>query len=86
MTGLIHPMYKLSKTGRTITWSRWKSIGGCGLPNDTCAPKNLECPVAKWDEQFPTLGQIEDACPYTGRSLARFAMEHLGNDLMVVEI
>jgi len=85
MKGLIHPMYKLSNAGRMVTWSRWKSIGGCGLPNDTQAPKNLECPIAHWDNEFPTLGQIADACPYSGRTLARFAIEHLKNDLMAIK-
>jgi len=83
--GLKHPIYQLSQAGRSVSWSRWKSMGGCGLPNDTRAPQKLDCPIAKWDDDFPTLGQIADACPYSGRTLARFAMEHLKNDLMVIE-
>ena len=77
-------IYQLSKTGRNITYARWLNMGGCGLPNNSNAPSVLG-PVSKWDEDFPTLGQIEDACPYTGRTLAGYAMRQLGNDLMVIE-
>ncbi|WP_341232409.1 hypothetical protein [uncultured Methylophaga sp.] len=69
-------IYQLSNYGRAITFQTWKSIGGNGLPNHTNAYKKLG-PLAKWDKSKITLGDIEDACPATGRGLARFAAENL---------
>jgi hypothetical protein len=76
-------IYELSVAGRACTYSRWKdTLKGCSLPNNTMAYRKLG-PESHWDNEFPTLGQIADACPATGRSLARFAIEFLQNDLMV---
>jgi len=66
--------YKLSLYGRKLTWETWKTIGGCGIPNCTSAYHSLG-PQSKWENIM--LGDIEDACPFTGRSLARFAIERL---------
>lgn len=76
-------IYKLSETGRRRTYFDWRKMGGCGVPNNTRATTHLG-PMVHWDVQNLTLGQIEDACPYTGRCFARFAVEHLGRPTMVV--
>ena len=69
-------VYNLSPKALGITWHQWLSMGGCGIPNDSAAPQRLG-PVAYWKKNGVTLGQIAQVCPYTGRSLARFAVEHL---------
>ena len=69
------PIYQLSEYGRSITWDSWKFLGGCGLPNSTRVFRTLK-PMSFWGESM-TLGQIEDACMFTGRSLARFAVQNL---------
>jgi hypothetical protein len=74
-------IYQLSDNGRHVTLAEWKRIGGCGLPGDTGCYRKLG-PPAKFDHNALTLGQIEDACAYTGRSLARFAVEHLNKPEM----
>ena len=68
-------IYQLSAYGKALTYKTWRFIGGCGLPNDTQAYRNLG-PQAKWNDAL-TLGEIESACPYTGRSFARFAVTRL---------
>lgn len=68
-------IYRLSDAGRALLWTQWQKIGGCGIPNDSEAPKHL--PQSRWDTVGMRLGDIEDACPYTGRTLARFAVSHL---------
>ena len=71
-------VWQLSKAGRVIPYSVWKNkLGGCGLPNNTNAFSKLG-PEAKWSKEI-TLGDIEDACPYTGRALAGFAVRNLGH-------
>lgn len=70
-------IYQLSNTGRALTFSQWLKLGGCGIPHDSCAPSTLG-PISQWGRGKITLSQIEDACAYTGRSLARFAIERLG--------
>jgi len=67
--------YKLSQYGRSVTWGTWITLGGCGLPNDTSAYVVLG-PLSRWPINMK-IGKIEDACPYTGRVLARFAVERL---------
>jgi len=69
-------IFKLSGFGRDVSFQSWKAMGGCGLPNNTNAFSTLP-PMSHWKNQEITLGNIEDACPYTGRALARFAVEHL---------
>ncbi len=76
-------IYKLSESGRRKTYSLWIKIGGCGVPNDTFATTKLG-PMTRWEKQNITLGQIEDACPYTGRSLARFAIDYLDKPTMAI--
>ncbi|RMD63982.1 hypothetical protein D6833_04950 [Candidatus Parcubacteria bacterium] len=71
------PTWRLSDKARRIPLAEWRRIGGCGLPGDSLAFVRLG-PESSWDESSLTLGDIEDACPYTGRTLARFAVEHLG--------
>lgn len=69
-------IYQLSDTGRRLTYGEWKKAGGCSPPGRTMAYGTLG-PIAHWDIDKLTLGDIEDACPYTGRDFARFAVEHL---------
>ena len=76
-------IYELSEEGRQITYSDWRKMGGCGVPNGTRATCNLG-PMAHWNINELTLGQIEDACPYTGRCFARFAVEHLNHHKIAV--
>lgn len=59
--------YQLSDYAREMDFRTWKTIGGCGLPNNTQA---LVGPETK-------LREIESQCPYTARALARYAAEHL---------
>lgn len=59
--------YRLSDFAREMTLETWRTLGGCGMPNNTAA-------IAS---EVTTLGDIEDQCPYTGRALARYAVEHL---------
>lgn len=75
-------IYQLSDKGRAMTLVAWSNAGGCGLPNNTGCYQKLG-PPAKFDDTTLTLGDIEDACAYTGRSLARFAVDHLGKEDMV---
>jgi len=67
-------VYQLSDYGRAVDWKTWKTLGGSGLPGNTNAHKTLGAP-AHWKNI--SLGQIEDACPATGRSLAYFAVTNL---------
>jgi len=67
-------IYLLSDYGRDMTWKTWRFLGGCGVPNSSGAYRVLGG-QSHWDDV--TLGQIEDACIVSGRSLARFAVEHL---------
>ena len=76
-------IYKLSESGRRYTYYNWRKMGGCGVPNNTNATDHLG-PIAHWNVKNLTLGQIEDACPYTGRVFARFAVEHLDRQAMAV--
>lgn len=71
--GEIVAIYQLSDYGRAVTWKTWKSLNACGLPNCTQAYKELG-PQSSWTDDI-TLGDIEDACQFTGRSLARYAVE-----------
>lgn len=71
-------IYQLSEYGRAVTWETWVSIGGCGLGNCTNAYDVLG-PKSHWNTNV-TLGDIENACPYSGRSLAYFAKENLNLD------
>ena len=75
-------VYKLSPYGKTVTWATWESLGGCGLPNSTQVYKTLS-PRSIWKKQGITLGDIQDACIYSGRSLARFAIDNLKIPSMV---
>lgn len=76
-------VYQLSAYGRAVDFATWKTLGGCGLPNNNQVFPALP-PMMNWKERNITLGQIEDACAYTGRVLARFAVERLKLDCMVV--
>lgn len=62
-------VYQLSDYGRAVNLGTWRAIGGCGLAN------NHACRFRLADDVL--LGQIEDACPMSGRTLARFAVERL---------
>jgi len=70
-------MYELSDQGRAATWDEWQRVGGCGLTHigQAFAIQALG-PMSRWESV--TLGQIADAHAAEGRSLARFAVEHLG--------
>ncbi len=76
-------VYQLSAYGRAVDYETWKTLGGCGLPNNNQVFPALP-PMIHWKERRVTLGQIEDACAYTGRAFARFAVERLKLDCMVV--
>jgi len=75
-------IYQLSDSGRQMTFKAWKKAGGCGVPNNSNAFRGLG-PLAGWRAEM-TLGEIEDACPYTGRCIARFAVEHLEKTDMAI--
>ena len=77
-----YPIFQLSEAGRAMTLKAWLKIGGCGLANNTMAPFTLG-PKAKWPPTI-TLGAIEDACPYTGRTLAGFAVRELNRPDLAV--
>mgnify|MGYP003637549775 CR=1 FL=1 len=68
--------YRLSEFARQITIKTWKAVGGCGLPNNTMALAST----------CTTLGEVEDQCPYTGRSLARYAGQRLYMPDWAIEI
>lgn len=72
---MITKIFRLSEKGRRLTYKRWIHMGGCGLPNCTHAYEILGA-RAHWNENT-TLKQIEDACPFTGRVFARFAIDIL---------
>lgn len=67
--------YNLSEYGRQVTYKTWRNIGGCGLPNNTMAMVH----------NGSTLGDIADQCPYTGRSIARYAVEQLEMECFSIE-
>lgn len=69
-------VYQLSDKGRNLTWQQWQAIGGCNIPNNSMAGKTAG-PQSTWLINGITLGQIENDCPYTGRSLAGFAVRLL---------
>jgi hypothetical protein len=68
--------YRLSEFARQMTIKTWRTVGGCGLPNNTMALASA----------CTTLGDVEDQCPYTGRSIARYAVERLSMPDWAVEI
>lgn len=76
-------IYKLSQDGRKLTYAAWRKLGGCGIPNMNSVFITLG-PIAHWDKNLITLGDIEDACPATGRDFARFAVQNLNKPLMAV--
>jgi hypothetical protein len=63
-------IYKLTEKGRALQWHQWQRIGGCGLAN------NAKFIVLR-KRNTTTLGEIADACPFSGRSLARYAAKRL---------
>lgn len=69
-------MYQLTDYGRAFKYRTWRTIGGCAPPNNTMAMMR----------EGMTLGDIEDQCAFTGRSLARFAAENLGLKEMTNEV
>jgi len=73
--------YQLSEYGRAVTWRTWESLNACGLPGTTNAYKTLG-PQVHWRKDL-TLGEIEDACPATGRALARYAKDRMKMDEFV---
>ncbi len=68
-------IYRLNDIGEALRWTDWLKKGGCQIPNDSIAPQKLG-PVSRWGNDV-TLGDIQKACPYTGRVLARFAVDFL---------
>jgi hypothetical protein len=63
-------IYRLTSEGRSLQWKQWQRIGGCGLANSTGFRGRPLKPTT-------TLGEIADVCPFSGRSLARYAAERL---------
>jgi hypothetical protein len=69
-------LYRLSELGRSMTWQEYKVYGygltqwqGYGLSRKLG-------PIAHWRPDL-TLGEIEDACPFAGRTIAKIFAETL---------
>lgn len=77
----MNDIYQLSDYGRQVTWKTWRSLNACGLPNSSSAQNKLG-PECHWPDDL-TLGDIEDACPFTGRSLAYYAKKRMKKDEFV---
>ncbi len=77
-------VYQLSDEGGNLTWQQWQAIGGCNVPNNSMAGKTVGA-QSTWLINGITLGQIEDACPFTGRSLAGFFVRNLNMPEMAIE-
>ena len=70
-------VYRLSKTGRSITWAEYKAFN-YGLNHlDVWKLGVLLGPIAHWPGDL-TLGKIEDLCPSAGRSIANVFITKLG--------
>jgi len=63
-------IYRLTERGLALQWHQWQHIGGCGLANNTEFRGRALKPTT-------TLGEISGVCPFSGRSLARYAAERL---------
>ena len=67
--------YRLTETGRAMTWLEWKKKGGCGLSDWAVhyISKQL-CPPARWPKTL-TLGDLADASALADREIARYGHE-----------
>lgn len=77
-------VYQLSEKARQMTYTEWFRIGGIAVPGNSIAPKLIGS-ESSWKTNGVTLGQIEDACPFTGRSLAGFFVRNLNMPDMAIE-
>jgi len=69
-------LYRLSELGRSMTWQEYK-VYGYGLTQwqDHGLSRELG-PIAHWSLNL-TLGEIEDFCPFAGRTMAKVFAETL---------
>ena len=69
-------LYRLSELGRSMTYQKYK-VYGYGLTQwqDHRLRRELG-PSAHWRPDL-TLGEIEDACPFAGRTIAKIFAEIL---------
>jgi len=70
-------VYKLSQTGRSITWAEYEAFN-YGLSHlDVWRLSAFLGPIAHWPSDL-ALGKIEDLCPSAGRSIAHVFVAKLG--------
>lgn len=78
-------IYRLSKSGRDVSWTEWKKHKGCSLSDlgEALVSKTLG-PSSKWSRKGVSLGDIEKADSGSGRDLAKFIVNEW-NRLDLVE-
>jgi hypothetical protein len=69
-------LYRLSELGRSMTWQEYK-VYGYGLTQWQDYGLRREFgPITHWRSNL-TLGEIEDTCPFAGRTIAKIFAETL---------
>lgn len=69
-------LYRLSELGRSMTWQEYK-VYGYGLTQwQSWGLCKAFGPIGHWRSDL-TLGEIEDACPFAGRTIAKIFAETL---------
>ena len=72
-------IYRLNPESKTMTWTEWLKIGGCGLSAwaEYDIKMNL-CPMAKVKKDNLPLGDIARVSVKADREIARYGLERLG--------
>ena len=78
--------YRLTKSGRNITWAEWKKHGGCGLSSMAISVVKTGTvgPESVWKKRGVLLGDIADASVLADRELARYCIEHWAREDLAV--
>lgn len=78
-------VYRLSEVGRSMTWKEYQAFGYGLTQWQDYGLSRAFGPIAHWSENL-TLGEIEDACPFAGRTMAKIFAERLNlPDLAVAD-
>lgn len=78
-------IYRLSEVGRSMAWKEYQAFGYGLTQWQDYGLSRAFGPIAHWSESL-TLGEIEDACPFAGRTMAKIFAERLNlPDLAVAD-
>ena len=69
-------LYRLSELGRSMTWQEYKVYGYDLTQWQDYELRRALGPTSHWRSNL-TLGEIEDACPFAGRTIAKIFAETL---------